>query len=305
MLAKMPILIYNITMNLGVVVIIIMAILLVFHLVFFKLTQDDTNQFIIYGIFVCYALCILLEKGATGIVFINNLPDIVSQALISAALLLGVWYVSNLMDDRIFRRITIFLICADCVIFMMTVLFSLLHILPGFYFPAMFVLCVVSLSVYIGFLIRCWSDLPGWYRILLCAMLFMVVCFTMLLLFDVLHIPYAYYWAIGFIVYVAVYEFFSVWKVIEEIALYRRMALSASEPTDKPHESENADVPQIKWTNAEIKILQIMGRGDTESKVIAVQLDKSTATIDTQIRTMLKKSGLSSRMELARMYGIK
>ncbi len=275
-------------------VIVIMAILLVFHLVFFKLTQDDTNQFIIYGIFVCYSLCILLEKGATNISFFNNQPVLISHGLISLALILGVQYVSNLMDNRIFRRMTKVIQSIDILIFIITAILTFAKLQNKFFFIAMVLLCVVSLAVYVFFLVRCWADLPPWYQVLLCAMLFMVFCFTMLLFFDVLGIRYAYYWAIGFIVYVVVYEIFSVWKVVEDISLLRRMKESADEP---------ANQNEIHWTRAELSILSEMAAGNTESKAIATTLDKSTATIDTQIRTMLKKSGLSSRMDLARIYG--
>ncbi len=283
-------------MDLGIVVIVIMAILLVFHLVFFKLTQDDTNQFIIYGIFVCYSLCILLEKGATSIPFFNNQPVLISHGLISLALILGVQYVSNLMDNRIFRRMTKVIQAIDILIFIITAILTFAKVQNKFFFIAMVLLCVVSLAVYVFFLVRCWADLPPWYQMLLCAMLFMVFCFTMLLFFDVLDIRYAYYWAIGFIVYVVVYEIFSVWKVVEDISLLRRMKESADEP---------ANQNEIHWTRAEQAILSEMAAGNTESKAIATNLDKSTATIDTQIRTMLKKSGLTSRIDLARIYGIK
>ena len=60
-----------------------------------------------------------------------------------------------------------------------------------------------------------------------------------------------------------------------------------------------------KFVYAEEKILAVMGEGETESKGIAIKLSKRPATIDTQIRTMLKKSGLSSRIDLAKLYGIK
>ncbi len=290
-------------MDLGIVIIIIMAILLIFHLVFFKLTQDDTNQFIIYGIFVCYSFCILLEKNATNISLFNKMPDLISYLMISVSLILGVQYVSNLLDNGIFRRIALAIQAADIFIFIVGAV--LFFVRPGaeFFFTAMFVLCLISLTVYAVSLILCWCDLPSWYQTLLCAMLFMVFCFTMLLLFDALHIRYAYYWAIGFIVYVVVYEVFSIWKVIEDISLFRRMSQSAEKP--QPTESEINDTTKIKWTHAEEKILAVMGEGETESKGIAVKLSKRPATIDTQIRTMLKKSGLSSRIDLAKLYGIK
>ena len=284
-------------MDLGVVVIVIMAILLVFHLVFFKLTQDDTNQFIIYGIFVCYSFCILLEKNATNIAFFNNQPELLSHGLISVSLILGVQYVSNLLDNRIFRRMTLTIQITDVVIFIITAVLFFAKSKIEFFFAAMFVLCVISLAIYAVFLILCWSELPPWYRMLLCAMLFMVFCFTMLLLFDVLHIRYAYYWAIGFIVYVVVYEIFSVWKVVEDMTLFRRMSQSAA--------VQNVQPDEIHFTNAELKILTAMGHGDIESKAIAMSLDKSAATIDTQIRTLLKKTHLSSRLDLAKLYGIK
>lgn len=191
--AKKIYLIYNTNMSLGLVVIIIMSILLVFHFVFYKLTQDGTNQWIVYGIFLCYAICIILEKNTMPFNLFNNLPDFFSHIFVSLAFILAVIYVSRLISNTLFFRISFILqSIAILTSFFEIILYLTINIVFPYYY-AMVVLCFAAIAIFSYFLYKQWATMSVLYRILCCGMFFMVSCFTFLLLFAAWQIQQAYY----------------------------------------------------------------------------------------------------------------
>ncbi|MBR3731371.1 MAG: hypothetical protein IKN25_01870, partial [Spirochaetales bacterium] len=156
-------------------------LLFVTHFLLHRVTHDDSKQYLVLIMFVFYAMTVVYDlKVAANYESAHRCITLIRHFLVIASFFTAVIYVRTLFDDYIFTKLTNVILYSLCCEYMLYIILLLRRLRVAIIDDAVIVTAIVSLILYIVFLVIKWNELSRKHRILLLSMFVTVLCFSLM-----------------------------------------------------------------------------------------------------------------------------
>ncbi len=190
------------------------------HCITYKLLYNDKKQWLVFFVFVCYALITLIKRLSVDLSNVYTILDIVLNFLMMDAYILTFVYVAFLINDKVFSKITTICFYVISFCFIVSIVLFVTVKEEMFFYYALGVMALVALAVIVVFTIKQnkLAKLSKSDNLLILGSVIMIISFVLLVCFNILHIGQVYYCAFGLFFYL----FFSECVTINQIITFRR-----------------------------------------------------------------------------------
>lgn len=264
-------------------------LLFVTHFLLHRVTHDDSKQYFVLIMFVFYAMTVVYDlKVAANYESAHRCITLIRHFLVIASFFTAVIYVRTLFDDYIFTKLTNVILYSLCCEYMLYIILLLRRLRVAIIDDAVIVTAIVSLILYIVFLVIKWNELSRKHRILLLSMFVTVLCFSLMEQLRLVGFKYKFIFCSGMIIYMMAYESLSFVQIFSLVS-HNVKSDRKTQPTD--------DNP-FALTKTELKIVDLIQSGVISSKDIADVMDKRPETIDRHIKNIMAKVGCNNRKDI-------
>ena len=275
-----------------IVILIILAILFVFRFISGHILKEDKSQILIFFVYLIYALITVNHRLRDGSIYSADAFNLFSYFLLTATYILIGEYICYIYPNKIYRYISL-LLYGGIVSSMINQYILCFHSDIRYIYH----ICLVYLSIiYICFSMFFWikdfRKMDFDKKMLMLAANVMILSFTVLEIFNLKHIPYAAFCAIGLFIYILCAEYVAIKKIKQR--LYDMESIKAemqvikqSRNMDSQETVQNNENNKTVLSNMNIqvhgtveKVFQIMlSDQKATAKDIAMQLDISHYTV--------------------------
>ncbi len=292
-----------------IIILTVLTALFVFRLISCFILREDRSQILMFFVYLVYVLFTVNHRLMTDSAHFNRIFDLMSYFLLTATYILVGEYVRSIYPDKIYKYVSICLYSALFLVMVNQYVLCFFNMNGVFFNIGMCEMSVIYVIVSLSFLLKDFKKLTFDTRLLIAATNFMILCFVMILVFNLLDIKRNVYWfALGILLYVIAAEYVTIKKTAMRLSdlndIEQRVhsgnatsgKKSAASKSDISSDSVDKSIDIMSSSLQSVFDLMLSDQSIT-AKDIAIQTNLSLNTVKSYISQIYSRLGVHSRQE--------
>ncbi len=281
------------------IILVVLLILFLFRLFSGSVLKEDKSQILIFFVYLIYALITINHKFMEGSIYSHDAFNLISYFLLTTTYILIGEYLCCIYPNMHYRYLS--LILYGCVVstmvnqYILCIISNVRHI----YYIGLIYLSILYICFSLFFWIKDFRKLSFDTRLLMLSTNIMILSFSVLEIFNLMHIPYVAICSLGLIQYIISAEFVSIKRIKQR--LYDMESIQIKAHTIKKPENKNKanDSLEINIMPGTVqKVFDIMvSDNQATAKDIANKLNIKINTSKSYISQIYARLQVHSRTE--------